>query len=611
MCGIVGYTGGKPALSVLIRGLKKLEYRGYDSAGIAINSPAGFILRRCKGKVSSLDKLVSSEKIKGNTGLGHTRWATHGQPSEENAHPHTDCSGRIVVVHNGIIENYIDLKTKLKARKHKFKSETDTEIIPHLIEEKLKKEKNLLKAVQSAISEIRGSYALGIMSRDEPDTIIAARKDTPLIIGLGKNENFIASDIPAILKHTRDIILLDDGETAVIKPASVAVFDAKGRRVKKKISHIDWNPSMAEREGYRHFMLKEIFEQPRAIQDTLRGKLNLDKGYIHLEDIGLTAPYVKKIKKIFIVACGTAYHAGMVGKFLIEKMIGIPCETDIASEFRYRSPVMNKSDLFIIISQSGETADTLAALRMAKKHGLKTLSVCNVIGSSAARETDGMIFTHAGPEIGVASTKAFTTQLIAMYLLTLYLGRIRGAIPRHDAIKIMTGILKIPQQIRTILKKSKVIAKVARKYSKKRDFLYIGRNLNYPIALEGALKLKEISYIHAEGYAAGEMKHGPIALIDKDMPIVAIATAGEVYEKLLSNVQEAKARNGIIIAVANAGDRNVSKSAAETLYVPSTMEELSPLLNVIPLQLLSYYIALYRGCDIDQPRNLAKSVVVE
>ncbi|MDO9514069.1 MAG: glutamine--fructose-6-phosphate transaminase (isomerizing) [Elusimicrobiota bacterium] len=611
MCGIVGYTGSKAALPVLIRGLRKLEYRGYDSAGIAINSPAGFILRRCKGKVSSLDKLVSPEKIKGKTGLGHTRWATHGQPSEENAHPHTDCSGRIVVVHNGIIENYIDLKTKLKARKHKFKSETDTEIIPHLIEEKLKKEKNLLKAVQSAISEIRGSYALGIMSRDEPDTIIAARKDTPLIIGLGKNENFIASDIPAILKHTRDIILLDDGETAVIKPASVAVFDAKGRSVKKKISHIDWNPSMAEREGYRHFMLKEIFEQPRAIQDTLRGKLNLDKGYIHLEDIGLTVPYVKKIRKIFIVACGTAYHAGMVGKFLIEKMLGIPCETDIASEFRYRSPVMNKSDLFIIISQSGETADTLAALRMAKKHGLKTLSVCNVIGSSAARETDGMIFTHAGPEIGVASTKAFTTQLIAMYLLTLYIGRIRGDIPRLDAIKIMTSILKIPQQIRTILKKSNVIAKVARKYAKKRDFLYLGRNLNYPIALEGALKLKEISYIHAEGYAAGEMKHGPIALIDKDMPIVAIATAGEVYEKLLSNVQEAKARNGIIIAVANAGDRNVSKSAAETLYVPSTMEELSPLLNVIPLQLLSYYIALYRGCDIDQPRNLAKSVVVE
>ncbi|PIV18124.1 MAG: glutamine--fructose-6-phosphate transaminase (isomerizing) [Elusimicrobia bacterium CG03_land_8_20_14_0_80_50_18] len=611
MCGIVGYTGNKAALPILIGGLKKLEYRGYDSAGIAIGGPSAFILRRCKGKVSALDKLVSSEKINGKTGLGHTRWATHGQPSEENAHPHTDCRGRIVVVHNGIIENYIALRKKLKAKKHKFRSETDTEIIPHLIEEKLKKEKNLLKAVRKAIADIRGSYALGIMSSDEPGTIIAARKDTPLIIGLGKNENFIASDIPAILKHTRDIILLDDMETAVIKPDSVAVFDSAGRTVKKKISRIRWNPSMAEREGYRHFMLKEIFEQPRAIQDTLRGKLNPAKGYIHLEDIGLTVPYVKKIRKIFIVACGTAYHAGMVGKFLIEKMLGIPCETDIASEFRYRSPVMNKSDLFIIISQSGETADTLAALRMAKKRGLKTLSICNVIGSSAARETNGMIFTHAGPEIGVASTKAFTTQLIALYLLTLYLGRIRGAIPRQEAVRIMTAILNIPQQIRLILRKSKAIAKTARKYSKKRDFLYIGRNLNYPIALEGALKLKEISYIHAEGYAAGEMKHGPIALIDKDMPIVAIATAGGVYEKLLSNVQEARARNGIIIAVANTGDKNISKSASDVLCVPVTLEELSPLLNVIPLQLLSYYIALYRRCDIDQPRNLAKSVVVE
>ncbi len=611
MCGIVGYTGQKNITPILIDGLKRLEYRGYDSAGIAINTVRGLVLRRCEGKVSRLSQKIAGEKITGSAGLGHTRWATHGKPSEENAHPHTDCAGKIVIVHNGIVENYLQLKKKLKQQKHKFKSETDTEIIVHLIENHMKKKKNLLGAVQSAVREIRGSYALGVMSSAEPGVIIAARKDTPLIIGVGKNENFIASDIPAILSHTRDIISLDDGETAMLTNSDIKIFNSLGKKINKKPNRILWNPRKAEKEGYRHFMLKEIFEQPRAIEDTLRGKLDIDNGHIHLEDIKLSPSYVKNIKKIFIVACGTAYHAGMIGKFLIEKNLKIPCETDIASEFNYRQPVMRKNNLAIIISQSGETADTLAALRLAKKAGLRTLAICNVVGSSAAREADGLIYTHAGPEIGVASTKAFTTQLIALYLFTLYLGRVRKTIRAESAKKIMTDLLKLPQQIRTILKKEKNIAAAAKKYYKKNAFLYIGRNINFPIALEGALKLKEISYIHAEGYAAGEMKHGPIALIDKDMPVVAIASHGKVYEKLISNIQEARTRKGIILAVASTGDKLISKIANTVFFVPATTEDLSPVINIIPLQLLSYYIALYRHCDIDRPRNLAKSVVVE
>ncbi|MBU4134561.1 glutamine--fructose-6-phosphate transaminase (isomerizing), partial [bacterium] len=438
MCGIVGYTGKKNIIPILIDGLRRLEYRGYDSAGIAVNAADGLILRRCEGKVSKLAQKIAGEKIAGSAGLGHTRWATHGKPSEENAHPHTDCTGKIVLVHNGIVENYLQLKKKLKKQNHKFKSETDTEIIAHLIENHIKKKKNLLGAVQEAVKEIRGSYALGVMSNDEPGVIIAARKDTPLIIGVGKNENFIASDIPAILSRTRDIISLDDGETAMLTNSDIKVFDSGGKNIKKKITRILWNPKKAEKEGYRHFMLKEIFEQPRAIEDTLRGKLDIDNGRIHLADIGLSPSYVRNIKKIFIVACGTAYHAGMTGKFLIEKILKIPCETDIASEFRYREPVMNKNNLAVIISQSGETADTLAALRLAKNAGLKTLAICNVVGSSAAREAHGLIYTHAGPEIGVASTKAFTTQLIALYLLVLYLGRVRKAVSREEAKKIMT-----------------------------------------------------------------------------------------------------------------------------------------------------------------------------
>ncbi len=610
MCGIVGYTGKKPAGEVLINGLKRLEYRGYDSAGVAVIRDGKISLTRCKGKVSVLENSLLRKPVKGSTGIGHTRWATHGKPSEENAHPHTDCSGKIVIVHNGIIENYLALRRKLKKEGHKFKSETDTEIIAHLIE-KYHKKSNLLKAVQKAIKRLRGSYAIGVISSDEPETIVAARKDSPLIVGLGDGENFIASDIPAILPYTRKVIPLEDGETALLTKKRANIFDERGIKRKKKPVEITWNAVMAEKEGYRHFMLKEIFEQPRAVQDTLRGKIDLERNGILLGEANLKADKIKKLGKIHIVACGTAYHAGLVGKFLLENFAKIPCEVDIGSEFRYRNPILKKNDLVLIISQSGETADTLAGLRLAKKSGIRTLAICNVLGSTAVREADGVIYTYAGPEIGVASTKAFTTQLVALYLLTIYLGKARKSLSEKRIEELLAELVKTPHYLRMALKTENFVKKIAEKYFKKSDFLYLGRNINYPIALEGALKLKEISYIHAEGYPAGEMKHGPIALIDEEMPVLAIATKSKVHEKIISNIQEAKTRNGIIIALATKGDKQIKKFADDIIYLPETVEEISPIVNVVPLQLLAYYTAYYRGRDIDQPRNLAKSVVVE
>ncbi|MDD5132597.1 MAG: glutamine--fructose-6-phosphate transaminase (isomerizing) [bacterium] len=609
MCGIVGYIGKKDAISILIDGLKRLEYRGYDSAGVAVLQDGQIQLRRSAGKLSNLEETVIQNPLAGTVGIGHTRWATHGKPSEENAHPHTDCSGDLVVVHNGIIENYHLLKKQLIQEGHTFKSETDTEVVAHLLEKHFKGD--LHKALQEALRELVGSYALAIISKKDPNTVVAARNGSPLILGVGENEYFIASDVPAILQRTRKIIYLDDGETARLTLEGIVVYGQDGQEVKKKIHTITWDPIMAEKAGFKHFMLKEIYEQPRVIRDTFRGRVIPEEGEVFLEEVTLEPEYVQGVNKIFIVACGTSYHAGMVGKYLFEDHLRIPSEVDIASEFRYRNPIIDSKTLVIVISQSGETADTLAGLREAKAKGSKVLAVCNVVGSTITREADGTIYTHAGPEIGVASTKAFTAQLTALYIILLYLGRRRGIMSQEEARTIIEKMMHIPLQVEKILELDEEILKISHDFFKKADFLYLGRNVNYPIALEGALKLKEISYIHAEGYPAGEMKHGPIALIDENMPVLAIATKCKTYEKVLSNIEEVKARDGIVIALATAGDENIKKKASYVIYVPETLEILSPLLNVIPLQLLAYHIAVRRGCDVDQPRNLAKSVTVE
>ncbi|MDD5491531.1 MAG: glutamine--fructose-6-phosphate transaminase (isomerizing) [bacterium] len=609
MCGIVGYIGKKDAISILIDGLKRLEYRGYDSAGVAVLQDGQIQLRRSAGKLSNLEETVIQNPLAGTVGIGHTRWATHGKPSEENAHPHTDCAGDLVVVHNGIIENYHLLKKQLIQEGHTFKSETDTEVVAHLLEKHFKGD--LHKALQETLKELVGSYALGVISKKDPHTVVAARNGSPLILGVGEDEYFIASDVPAILQRTRKIIYLDDGETARLTLDGIVIYDQAGLEVKKKVHTITWDPIMAEKAGFKHFMLKEIYEQPRVIQDTFRGRVLPDEGEVFLEEVTLDPDYVRDINKIFIVACGTSYHAGMVGKYLFEDHLRIPSEVDIASEFRYRNPIIDEKTLVIVISQSGETADTLAGLREAKAKGSKVLAVCNVVGSTITREADGTIYTHAGPEIGVASTKAFTAQLTALYIVLLYLGRRRGIMSKEETRTIIEKMMHIPAQVEKILELDQEILKISHEFFKKADFLYLGRNVNYPIALEGALKLKEISYIHAEGYPAGEMKHGPIALIDENMPVLALATKCKVYEKVLSNIEEAKARDGIVIALATEGDENIKKKANYVIYVPGTLEILSPLLNVIPLQLLAYHIAVRRGCDVDQPRNLAKSVTVE
>lgn len=614
MCGIVGYIGNKDVVPILIDGLKRLEYRGYDSAGIGVIENGRLELRRCVGKICNLENVLREKPAKGNIALGHTRWATHGRPSEDNAHPHTDCQGRLVLVHNGIIENYLTLKKGLIKEGHRFKSETDTEVLAHLVEKYLAKsrgKKSIISALQRALKEVEGSYALGVISVDDPEKIVCARKESPLVIGLGRKEYFIASDVPAILGYTRKVIYLDDGETAEVSTGGVEVYDKSGRKIKKKVFQISWDPVMAEKGGYKHFMLKEIHEQPRAIRDTFRGRMAPDKGEVYLEEVGLSKEEIKKIEKVYIVACGTSYHSALYGEFLFEELVRLPCEVDIGSEFRYRDPIINGNTLVLLISQSGETADTLAGLKEAKEKGGKTLAICNVLGSTATREADGVIYTRAGPEIGVASSKAFTAQLTALCLLAIYFGRVRGTLGKEKAKNILMHLLRIPHQVEEVLENQEEIIACAQSYFKKIDFLFLGRHINYPIALEGALKLKEISYIHAEGYPAGEMKHGPIALIDENMPVLAIATNSKVYEKVVANIEEVKARDGIVIALATKNNKEIKKKAEYVFYLSETIEILSPIVNVVSLQLLAYHIAALRGCDVDQPRNLAKSVTVE
>ena len=610
MCGIVGYIGSQNAVPILIEGLKKLEYRGYDSAGIAFFQEGKVGVRRSVGKLRNLESAIEGQRLFSHIGIGHTRWATHGRPSEENAHPHR--SGKIVVVHNGIIENYLQLKEDLSAKGHTFSSETDTEVIAHLIEEHSKRSKDLVTATRKALKELKGAYAIGVIKEDDPDTLVAARAGCPLVVGLGRQEYFIASDLPAILSYTKDAIFLDDFEMAILTREGVQVTDLKGKPKEKEPSRILWNPVMAEKGGYKHFMLKEIFEQPRALTDTFRGRISPETGTIYLHEMGLSEGQLRKIKKVVMVACGTSWHACLIGKYLVEELARVPGEVEIASEFRYRNPTVDKDTLLIAVTQSGETADTLAAMREAKKLGAKTVSICNVVGSTAAREADGVVYTHAGPEIGVASTKAFTAQLVALFLLALHLSRIRDVMSSEAVKKYLEELVRLPAKAEKLLMDVEDgIKKVAKQFFRHTDFLYLGRGYNYPIALEGALKLKEISYIHAEGYPAGEMKHGPIALIDEKMPVVFLVPKDAVYDKVATNVEEVRSRGGRVIAFVTDGDSKLDGKADFVFHVPETMPCLSPILMVIPLQLLAYHIAVLRGSDVDQPRNLAKSVTVE
>ena len=609
MCGIVGYIGPRETAKVLIEGLRRLEYRGYDSAGIAIFHQGKIEIRRKEGKLTKLEELIGGETFNGKVGIGHTRWATHGRPSDENAHPHK--AGKVAVVHNGIIENYLPLKDILKSKGHVFTSETDTEIVSHLIDEFLQEGYSSLEAVRVALGKIKGSYALGILFEGDEECLIAAKKESPLVVGIGEEEYFIASDVPAILPYTRNFIFMEDGEVALLSSKGVKVFDAKGDEVSKEPKRVNWSPLMAEKGGYKHFMLKEIFEQPRAVTDTIRGRLSEEKGDAVLEDIHFDPMFLKKIRRINLVACGTSYHAALVGKFLIEEFCRIQVEADIGSEFRYRNPIIGEDDLFVAISQSGETADTLAALREAKRKGAMTLVICNVVESSLAREADHVIYTHAGPEIGVASTKTFVTQLVILFLLALRIGRELGLLSEKEGKFLIEELIKVPHLMEEMLKSSQQVAQIARKYLHVRDFLYLGRGINYPLALEGALKLKEISYVHAEGYPAGEMKHGPIALIDREMPVVVLATKNGVYEKVISNIEEVKAREGKVIALASPSDQKIAQKVDDIISIPETHPSLTPILLAIPLQLLAYYMADFKGLDVDQPRNLAKSVTVE
>jgi glucosamine--fructose-6-phosphate aminotransferase (isomerizing) len=611
MCGIIGYAGTRDVVPVLIGGLKKLEYRGYDSAGIAVIDDAGVQVVRAEGKLSNLEAKLNDGPLHGTFGMGHTRWATHGKPNENNAHPHRDCSGKVVVIHNGIIENFLPIKQRLQKAGHEFKTETDTEVVAHLIEENMKDGTKFVEAVRKTLKELDGHYALVMIDGGEPGTIVAAKQGPPLVVGLGENENFIASDVAPLLAYTRDVIYLEDGEYAVVDQHNVSVFDQDDKNVEYEPKHILWDAVMAEKEGYRHYMLKEIHEQSRAVRDTFTGRMFEESGEIFFNDLQLTSGDWAKIKKVHIVACGTSWHAGLVGKFLLEDAARIPIEVDYGSEYRYRNPIIDDATLVIGVTQSGETADTIAGMQEAKRRGAKLITICNVIGAAATRMSDGVIYTNAGPEIGVASTKAFTTQLTAFYLLALYIRQLRGD-DLDDRRHAMHELSVIPHKIEDILaKQAKHIEALAHKYAKSQDFLFLGRGIHYPIALEGALKLKEISYIHAEGYPAGEMKHGPIALIDENLPVVAIATHTPVYDKVVSNLQEVKARDGKLIVICDEGDEAMKKFADDVIEIPWTIEPLQPILTVIPTQLLAYYIALRRGCDVDQPRNLAKSVTVE
>jgi glucosamine--fructose-6-phosphate aminotransferase (isomerizing) len=617
MCGIVGYIGSQPAVPIILDGLKRLEYRGYDSAGLAVlesNNCLG--VRRAQGKLRNLEDALRLNPVDGKYGIGHTRWATHGRPTEENAHPHRDCHGDIVVVHNGIVENYLALKQQLVEEGHRFVTETDTEVIAHLVEKYY--DGNLEAAVRDAVRQLTGVFALSVISRRDPHKIVAARSGPPVVVGLGDGEYFVASDVPAILGYTRDMFFLADGDMAILTRDGVHLTDFSGRPVKRQVSHILWDPIMAEKGGYKHFMLKEIFEQPRAVRDTTLGRVGQESGRIFLDEMDITQREFKEFRQVRIVACGTSWHAALAGKFMIERLARLPVEVDYGSEFRYRDPLVGRDTLTIVISQSGETADTLAAQREAKHKGSKTLAICNVVGSMITREAAGTLITHAGPEIGVASTKAFTGQLTALFLVGLYLAQVREAVSPETSLKLVERLLHIPVQLEDILRRAAIYEDLAKTLFRASDFLYLGRGIHFPIALEGALKLKEISYIHAEGYPAGEMKHGPNALIDENLPTVVLATRDPtdelsriIYEKTLSNIQEVKAREGIVVAVACDGDEEVAKVADHVIRIGSTHDLLLPILEVVPLQLLAYHIAVRRGCDVDQPRNLAKSVTVE
>jgi glucosamine--fructose-6-phosphate aminotransferase (isomerizing) len=618
VCGIVGYIGPKRVVPLILDGLKRLEYRGYDSAGIAVvGENGGLNIRRAPGKLRNLEESIRITPLDGVYGIGHTRWATHGRPTEENAHPHRDCTGEIVVVHNGIIENYLELKRQLIAEGHKFVTETDTEIIAHLIE-KYSKDTSLEEAVLKTVKVMSGAYALVALSTRDPLKIVAARLGPPIVVGLGENEFFVASDIPAILQHTRNVFFLGDGEVAVLTPQGVHLMDFESHAINRPVQHVTWDPIMAEKGGFKHFMQKEIFEQPRAVRDTLLGRISQETGKVFLDQMDITEEEFRGFQDVKIIACGTSWHAALAGKFMIEKLAQIPVEVDYGSEYRYRDPIVGKKSLAIAISQSGETADTLAAEREARQKGAKVLGICNVVGSMLTREANGTIYTHAGPEIGVASTKAFTGQLTALMLTALYLAQVRGKLTPALAQSLMQELTRVPHKIETILQRDSALEELARLFFRHTDFLYLGRGIHYPIALEGALKLKEISYIHAEGYPAGEMKHGPNALIDENLPVVIIATRDESdpasmtrYEKTISNLQEVKARDGIVIAIVTEGDKLARDSADHVVEVPAVPELLAPILEIVPLQLLAYHIAVRRGCDVDQPRNLAKSVTVE
>ncbi|MBI4509247.1 MAG: glutamine--fructose-6-phosphate transaminase (isomerizing) [Deltaproteobacteria bacterium] len=607
MCGIVGYIGERDCTPVLIEGLRRLEYRGYDSAGVAVWDRGESRVIRCRGKLGQLEELLKTSPLVGRLGIGHTRWATHGRPSDENAHPHK--VGSVSVVHNGIIENHVPLRAELVAQGRKFSSETDTEIIAHLVDAELAASApSLAEAVRRALAKVRGAYAIVVMSDRDPGCLVAAKNASPLVLGLGQGENFVASDIPAVLPYTRRMMFLEEGEVAVVTRTDISLMDLNGAPVTRPPREITWSAVQAEKAGYRHFMLKEIHEQPRAVTDTLRGRLDLQNKSALLDDTTLEP---SQIRKIFLVACGTSYHASLIGKFWIEQMSRVPVEVDLASEFRYRDPVVTDGDLLVAISQSGETADTLAALKEARGRGARTLAISNVLDASIPRAAHSSFYTHAGPEIGVASTKAFSTQLVSLLLLAIHLGRRAGTLPMDTADQLLAELLALPAKMKDVIDQGGQMQVIARRYGHARGFLFLGRGTQYPIALEGALKLKEISYIHAEGYPAGEMKHGPIALIDSELPVVVLAPKGPYYEKTLSNLSEVRAREGKVIVVATRGDHEIGAHADEVVFVPETVPEVAPLLTVLPLQLLAYHVAVLKGTDVDQPRNLAKSVTVE
>jgi glucosamine--fructose-6-phosphate aminotransferase (isomerizing) len=612
MCGIVGYIGSAGATGIILDGLKRLEYRGYDSAGVAIVADGVLQVRRSAGRLRNLEAALRERPLDGPLGIGHTRWATHGRPSEENAHPHTDCTGSIVVVHNGILENYLPIKSALQAAGHTFKSETDTEVLAHLVEQHWAEAGGLAEAVRRALQQVRGAYAIGVVSDRAPDALVAAKTGAGgVVVGLGEGEYFVASDVPAILAHTRDVLILEDDELAVVTRQGIRLLTLAGRPVERPVTHITWDPIMAEKGGYRHFMLKEIYEQPRAITDTFRGRISPETGDCFLPDLDLTPEELRGFARVVLVACGTSYHAALVGRQLVERLAGVPAEADVGSEFRYRDPQVGPDTLVVALSQSGETADTLGAVQAAKSRGATVVAVCNAVGSALAREAHGVLYVHAGPEISVASTKTFTATITALYLLALHLGRVRGAVPSERGQRHLAELLELPRLVEAALGTEDAVADLARALAHFRDFLYLGRGLHYPLALEGALKMKELSYVHAEGYPGGEMKHGPIALIDADMPVVALMPRDATYDRMLANIEEVRARDGLLIALAHPGDATAVEKARYVLRVPAASELLNPIVMAVPLQLLAYHVAVRRGCDVDQPRNLAKSVTVE